>query len=199
MILGLIAFTFSYMNLKLENELLESSNSILREELAKEENVNMELTIELKNLSNEANRIRERQEVLSDELQALTLENSYVPRIEKIARMVEAEATGASLGAKVNVANVIFNRLRSPDFPNTVDEVLFSKGQFQPIEDGRYNSVKLTKESITAVYMAIFNGDTTNGATFFMLKSASNEDNVTWFEENLTFIFKDDLGHSFYK
>jgi len=118
---------------------------------------------------------------------------------EMICRMVEAEATGGSLSAKVNVANVILNRVVSNDFPNTIEGVLFQKRQFSPIADGRYYSVKVTESSRNAVDIANSTEDTTNGSTFFMVRVYSDISNVTWFDRNLEFVMKDELEHEFYK
>jgi len=114
-------------------------------------------------------------------------------------RIVEAEATGGSFESKVNVTNVIINRLLSKDFPNTIKKVVFERKQFSPITDGRYYSVKITKHTINAVQYALNHKDTTYGSTFFMYRAKSGESNVSWFDTNLTFVFKDNLGHEFFK
>jgi len=44
---------------------------------------------------------------------------------EILYRIVEAEATGASVESKQNVANVIFNRVGHEDFPDTIEDVVF--------------------------------------------------------------------------
>ena len=52
---------------------------------------------------------------------------------------MEAEATGEDIIGKILVANVIFNRMESEEFPDTVKEVVFQKVgdkyQFSPIAD----------------------------------------------------------------
>lgn len=54
-----------------------------------------------------------------------------------IAHMMEAEAGGEGDIGLTLIADVILNRVASPDFPNTITEVLYQPGQFQPVEDGR--------------------------------------------------------------
>lgn len=123
----------------------------------------------------------------------------YNKSLINMYKMVEAEATGGSYQSKLNVAHVIMNRVRSDQFPDTIDEVLFQKRQFSPLSDGRFNTVIVTDSTIEAVNEAILSKDTTNGALFFMLRSKSDSKNVTWFDENLEYLFTDDLGHSFFK
>ena len=70
---------------------------------------------------------------------------------EILQRIVEAEATGEDLKGRVLVANVIMNRVKSKQFPDTVKGVVFQKNgrsvQFSPTRDGRYWSVKVTKKT----------------------------------------------------
>lgn len=89
--------------------------------------------------------------------------------IEILHRIVEAECTGLEFDKKVNVANVIFNRISDEKFPNNVKEVVFQKNpiQFSPISDGRYYSVVLTDETLLAIEYAFMFPDTTEGAIFF--------------------------------
>lgn len=121
---------------------------------------------------------------------------------EILYRIVEAEATGASVESKQNVANVIFNRVESDDFPNTIKEVVFEYHtnkngkkiyQFSPIPDGRYYSVKVTKDTKKACKKAYEEKDTADGALYFDIGVNS------WASRNKTYLFTDDTGHRFYK
>ena len=67
--------------------------------------------------------------------------------VEMLERITEAEATGEGFYGKRLVSNVIINRVLSSDFPNTIKEVIFQSGQFSPITDGRYKSIKVTNET----------------------------------------------------
>lgn len=53
-----------------------------------------------------------------------------------LLKIVEAEAGGEDIKGKILVANVIFNRMKSPDFPSTVTEVVWENvagsPQFSP-------------------------------------------------------------------
>ena len=58
-------------------------------------------------------------------------------------RLVEAEAKGESYEGKVAVATVVLNRLDSPEFPNTVTEVITqvvgNSYAFSPVQNGEIN------------------------------------------------------------
>lgn len=88
-----------------------------------------------------------------------------------LARIVEAEATGQNVLAKMLVANVVFNRINNPAFPNTVQDVVFQKNevrsQFSPLDDGRYYTVTITDSTIEAVNRVLAGEDYSMGALYF--------------------------------
>ncbi|MGC4377173.1 cell wall hydrolase [Fictibacillus sp. Mic-4] len=71
-----------------------------------------------------------------------------------LARLVRAEAGGEPYDGKVAVAIVVLNRVDSPDFPNTVHDVIYQKGQFSPVANGQINQ-PADNESRRAVDEAI--------------------------------------------
>lgn len=89
--------------------------------------------------------------------------------IEILHRIVEAECTGLEFDKKVNVANVIFNRINDENFPDNIKDVVFQKNpiQFSPISDGRYYSVSPEDDTLLAIEYAYMFPDTTGGALFF--------------------------------
>lgn len=119
-----------------------------------------------------------------------------------LERIVEAEATGKSKRSKILVANVIFNRIRSDEFPNSVEAVVFQRShgsvQFSPTADGRYEKVHITTSTKESVDEAIKGVDYSQGALYFVEKTMANPKNVTWFEKALQRLFTFE-GHSFYK
>ncbi|MGN0465269.1 MAG: cell wall hydrolase [Lachnospiraceae bacterium] len=121
---------------------------------------------------------------------------------EIMQRIVEAEATGLDEKSKILVANVLFNRVRSPEFPNTIEEVVFQEVngvvQFQPISDGRYETVEIKDDTVDAVNKAILGVDYSKGALYFLARSGSRKSSITWFDQNLTWLFEYE-GHEFYK
>lgn len=121
---------------------------------------------------------------------------------EVLQRIVEAEATGLDEKSKILVANVLFNRVRSSEFPNTIEEVVFQREngvvQFQPTSDGRYEKVQVQDDTIVAINKAIAGVDYSRGALYFLARSGSRKSSITWFDQNLTWLFEYE-GHEFYK
>lgn len=136
----------------------------------------------------------------------------YIPKTKHVVtqrersileRIVEAEATDKDEKSKILVANVILNRVRSKEFPNSIEAVVFQRAygkvQFSPTADGRYESVHITKSTKRSVKKALEDGiDYSEGALYFVEKTMANPRNVSWFDEALTRLFTYQ-GHSFYK
>lgn len=59
--------------------------------------------------------------------------------MELVAQLVQAEAGNQSLEGKRLVADVVYNRVDSQDWPNTVEDVIFQSGQFSVINNGAFN------------------------------------------------------------
>ncbi|QUH22124.1 cell wall hydrolase [Alkaliphilus sp. B6464] len=114
--------------------------------------------------------------------------------IELLERLVHAEAKGESFNGKIAVANVVFNRVRSNDFPNTVKEVILQKGQFSPINNGSIKN-KPSQETKDAVEKALEGFKVVGDKVLYFL----NRDIATnaWIPNNKEFAIK--IGnHSFY-
>lgn len=113
-----------------------------------------------------------------------------------ICRIVQAEAGICDWGGKVHVANVIVNRYRNPEFPNTFTKVLKQKRggsyQFTTYANGAYKTAKVCEDTILAVEFAFQMPDTTDGALYF------HSGKSLWHKNNLEFIF-DDGKHKFYR
>lgn len=58
--------------------------------------------------------------------------------MEMVAQLVEAEAGNQSFEGKCLVVDVILNRLESDSFPDTVEEIIFQKGQFSVTRNGAF-------------------------------------------------------------
>lgn len=106
--------------------------------------------------------------------------------INLICRVVETETYQCDFESKVNVANVILNRIEDEKFGNTVREVVTSPSQFA------YGRKKISEDTVLAVEYAFMMEDTTNGALYF--HSNSTKESFC----GRTFIFKDSAGHNFY-
>lgn len=113
---------------------------------------------------------------------------------EVLCRIVEAEATDGTFEQKVNVAYCIMARIDSKDFPNTVKDVVFDKGQFTPVIDKRYYSVRITEETKSAVEYALWNASGCHDCTYFCTDCQSYR---TGFHSKLKEVFFDGVHHYF--
>lgn len=87
-----------------------------------------------------------------------------------LGRIIEAESAGEILDGKIGVGNVILNRVRSSEYPNTIYGVIFDKKhgvQFQPVMNGAiYNSP--SKESVHAAKLSLSGAKTAGECLFFL-------------------------------
>ena len=121
---------------------------------------------------------------------------------ETLLKIVEAEAGGEDTKGKILVANVIFNRIKSPNFPSTVTEVVWQNTggsiQFSPTADGRIHTVTVSQDTREAVNRAIDGEDYSQGALYFMNRGRSESGAISFFDGKLTYLFSHD-GHEFFK
>lgn len=120
---------------------------------------------------------------------------------DNLLRIVEAEAGTEDIKGKVLIANVIMNRVSNKEFPDTVTDVIMDQKngvpQFSPIYDGRFYEVTVTDETKEAVKQALEGVDYSQGALFFIQRSAAEKQNVVWFDKELKKLFKYGV-HEFY-
>lgn len=74
---------------------------------------------------------------------------------ELLERVVEAEAGNQGMTGKRLVVAVIYNRVESDKFPNTIKEVLESPHQFGPVWTGAVDKVEVTDETRLAIQLEI--------------------------------------------
>lgn len=111
-----------------------------------------------------------------------------------LAKIAMAEAESEDTKGKALVMLVVMNRVLDDEFPDTIKEVIFQKGQFSPIRNGRYNRVEPNRDCYEALRLIRDKGwDGSEGATYFESRS-----NSTWHSEHLTFLFRHGR-HYFYK
>ena len=53
-----------------------------------------------------------------------------------LSHIIFAESGNQSMPGRVAVGTVIMNRLHNSAFPNTIEEIIFQKGQFSPVDNG---------------------------------------------------------------
>ena len=77
-----------------------------------------------------------------------------------IAQVVQEETKGNDVESRAAVANVIYNRIASSKFPNSVEGVIFQKSQFTVADDEEeLRSVVPTSSTIEAVNKIFVNGE----------------------------------------
>lgn len=68
-------------------------------------------------------------------------EEIYLGELEVLAQLVEAEAGNQDFEGKCLVVDVILNRVESPDFPDTISEVIYQNDpiQFSTVYNGAFD------------------------------------------------------------
>lgn len=84
-----------------------------------------------------------------------------------LARIIQVESPSGSQLKKMAVANVVLNRVKSPRFPNTIKEVIFSPNQFPPTKRASFLTLEPSKESIMAAKRALEGNNPIEGCLFF--------------------------------
>ena len=115
-----------------------------------------------------------------------------------LLRIVQAEAGICDDKGKILVANVIINRVKNSEFPNTIKSVVYEKSQFSPVSNGSINTVKVTRQTIDCVHRALQGEDYSQGALYFMYRGGSRSGAIRWFDRHLTFLFSHEK-HEFFK
>jgi spore germination cell wall hydrolase CwlJ-like protein len=113
-------------------------------------------------------------------------------------RLVSAEAGAESFEGQLAVATVIINRVKSPNYANTITGVIMDKAwgyQFTPVLDGRINNPP-TASAKRAVDM-VLNGYRSFGSDVFWFVNPKKA-NSPWIEQN-RILFKSIGNHDFYK
>lgn len=110
---------------------------------------------------------------------------------DALCRIVSTEAGTEDIEGQILITNVIMNRVASDKFPDTIQEVIESPRQFDPVETGAYYSVDYTDQIRESVIRALNGEDISEGALYFQ-KSESKY----WGDHE--YLFRHG-NHSFYK
>ena len=102
-------------------------------------------------------------------------------------RCIETETFESDFLSKVNVANVILNRLECCEFSSSVYDVITDENQFA------YGRQDISEDTVLALEYAFEIEDTTQGSIGFH----SNTPRSTF--NGWEYVFTDEAGHSFYK
>ena len=114
--------------------------------------------------------------------------------LELLYGVVQAEVGDEwSFENKVRVANVIFNRLESEKFGDSLGEVLIAD-EFCTVRTGRYREVEVSNTTILACEYAFMVEDLTNGSVYFEGKNSNVHSLYATENKNIN-----DEAHKFYK
>jgi len=83
-----------------------------------------------------------------------------------LARLISAESRGEPFLGQVAVGAVIFNRVESDLFPDTLAGVIYEPGQFEPVYNGQID-LEPTESALLAAELAAAGEDPSGGALYF--------------------------------
>ena len=113
-----------------------------------------------------------------------------------LSRIIHAESEGESFVGKIAVGNVILNRVKSPDFPNNIHDVIFDTNygvQFTPTANGTiYNTP--SAEAVIAAKICL-EGYSTAGDSLYFLNL--NKAQSPWIANNRNY-YSTIGNHTFY-
>ncbi|HHW17625.1 MAG TPA: spore cortex-lytic protein [Firmicutes bacterium] len=98
---------------------------------------------------------------------ALAAPQSWWDEVNLISRLIMGEATGEPFAGQVGVGAVVLNRVRSPEFPNTVPGVIYEPDAFESVSNGLIWSRSPSPTEMRAAQLALNGWDPTYGALFF--------------------------------
>lgn len=86
--------------------------------------------------------------------------------LELLARVIYAEARGEGIEGQVAVGAVVLNRLKDPEFPKTIKEVIFQRGAFTAVDDKQIHLLP-NEVAFQAAQEALEGKDPTGGALYY--------------------------------
>jgi len=95
--------------------------------------------------------------------------------MELLARLVYAEGRGEPYEGQVAIAAVVLNRVSSPQFPDTIQEVIFAPRAFSPVRGGKL-PFKANESTRKAAREAAAGADPTNGSLYFFNPNTATSD-----------------------
>ena len=105
-----------------------------------------------------------------------------------LAKIAMAEAEGEDTEGKALVILIVLNRVWSPQFPGTIEEVITEKNAFSSYSNGRYDMVEPDKDCWAALELVqIEHWDGSRGALYF--EKTPDPGESTWHSRNLEMLF----------
>ena len=126
---------------------------------------------------------------ISDNTVAVSYEDAQI-----LLRIAEAEAGNCSIEERAYIMAVVLNRVEDPNFPDTVEGVVFQTKQFTPVRDGSYYKVEITENTHLAL-AEIEEGKYKDFEALYF----ENCKGSSWHSRNLTRVETADTKNRFYK
>lgn len=94
--------------------------------------------------------------------------SNSISDVQLLARAINGEARGETYEGQVAVGAVILNRVKSPNFPNSIAGVIYQPGAFTAVSDGQINvPIEEGSTVLKAAQDALNGWDPTNGAIYY--------------------------------
>lgn len=117
--------------------------------------------------------------------------NEYtMEEVDVLGKLVQCEAESEDLQGKILIANVVMNRVENGQWGNSITDVIFAPGQFDPIGNGAYKLAEVDVSTKEAVLIALNGQNNSQGALYFQ------KSNAPWEGREYLFTYG---AHSFYK
>ena len=114
-----------------------------------------------------------------------------------LSRVISAESGGESLLGQIAVGNIVMNRVKHKDYPNTIKEVIFDRKyavQFEPTENGTIYD-EPTQSAVIAAKLCLEGANVVDDCIYFFAPALSQG---TWIVNNATYYTT--IGcHRFYR
>jgi N-acetylmuramoyl-L-alanine amidase len=95
-----------------------------------------------------------------------------------LARLINAEAKGEPYTGQVAVGAVVLNRLKNPNFPNTIAGIIYQPGAFTPVSNGQINASP--NESAQKAAQDALNGWDPSGGAIYFFNPATSTSRWIW-------------------
>ena len=106
------------------------------------------------------------------------------PEILMIAKVLKCECGSSTFEGKLAVANVILNRVKNNQFPNSIEEVIYDRRygsvQFSIAYNGRLDKAEPNKECYLAAKCALNGADVATDCLFFQADYVKD----SWMDKN---------------
>lgn len=102
--------------------------------------------------------------------------------INLIEVVIQHEVGGLSAEYKRLIAELIYNRLLSEEFPDSVKGVLYQRNQFCGIENWYYPEYPVDEETRQIVKEVFSSPETSHQATYYYNPALSEYESLIWFE-----------------